>query len=239
MKTILIYVLSSRTQPYEAMIQQAMDTWDSRELPGTQTMFYTGYPIAPKIHPRVISFPVENDLHSIGRKNLVAYQWALQNLQWDYMARINSSCYVRKAALLQWVQGLPDKGVLQGIGAPDRGGAMFLWGGAQYIMSRDVVQALVDRSGEWDHLAMEDVAMSRLALKIGIPLDMGGRACSINRRVDNGDWLCIAYGGKDSFEFSDLSEMKRASDQHFIRVKQDGMRQMERMIMETLHRNGI
>jgi hypothetical protein len=106
----------------------------------------------------------------------------------------------------------------------------------QYIISRDVVQKLVDNASKWNHGEMEDVAMSLLVKELGIPFNYGGWGCSINRRPN--DWLCISYG-MAGFEFKTFEEFAAKNVNHFIRVKQDGNRHEDVRIMHELHRLGV
>lgn len=234
MKTVLVFVLGSAESPYPELMQASRETWDSIVPEGVLTRYYSN---RIKTNPaRTIQFQVAGDLHSMGRKDLLAYRWALENLTWDFMARVNASCYVRKNALLEYAQSLPATGLFRGVKTMHVN-IPYLWGGAHYLMSRDVVREFVNNGGQWDHREMEDVAMSILATKLGIALDETGLACSVNERP--GDWLCIGYGSP-SFEFKDFAEFKaKVGGQFFIRVKQDLKRERDIWIMKELHRNGV
>lgn len=235
MKTVLIFVLSAHPPPYEAMIGTSMRTWDAQEVSGTRTVFYCGNPVGNDTD-RVISFPVDEDYSTISRKNMLAYEWAL-NLPWDYMARVNASCYVHKRRLLEHVQGLPDAGVMRGaVSAPTYNCGVkrpFMWGGAQFIMSRDVVAEMVANKHLCRHDVMEDVAMSELAQECGFTVDGHGLFCSVNK--DGGHWNAIAYNGQvEGFEFTDFSEINRLSDQFYFRVKHDPDRRVDAEVMQLL-----
>jgi hypothetical protein len=136
---------------------------------------------------------------------------------------------------MDFVQGQPDTRLLQGVNA---GG--WLWGGGQYIMSRDAVDYIVRNGEQWDHSVMEDVAVSNLAKVKGIPLNYGCASCSINMVQPSG-YLTIQYigGGQTGFHFEDFSEFKSKNKCHFIRVKQDGDRTKDAFIMRELHKNNV
>lgn len=235
MKTVLIYVLSSHNPPYGEMIKTAMETWDAEPLEGTSTVFYCGNPMTEGVPGKIKSFPVDEDYKTIGRKNILAFPWAL-NFSWDYMARVNASCYVHKRRLLEHVQGLRDFGVIKGVVSdPTITSAVsrqFMWGGGQFIFSRDVVEAFVENSNKWRHDLMEDVAMSELAQDCGFRLDATGKFCSINRNGDG--WVVLTYNGKPGFEFTDFSEIAKADDQFFFRCKNDSDRRVDAEWMRLL-----
>lgn len=221
MKTVLIYVLSCHNQPYDQMIRTSMETWDAEPLDGTRTVYYCGEPTGGDTD-RVISFPVEEDYKTIGRKNLYAYPRAMQ-WEWDYMARVNASCYVHKRRLLEHVQHLPLHGVIRGAVSPPTPtcgvSRPFMWGGGQFILSRDVVQAFVNNRYAWRHDVMEDVAMSELAQDCGFTLDDKGMFCSIN--FTDGKRSVITYNGPEEAQF-------------FFRVKYDPDRNVDAQIMREL-----
>lgn len=234
MKTCLIYVLSSHSPPYGEMIKTAMATWDAEPLEGTRTVYYCGEPTGGDTD-RVISFGVFEDYVTIGHKNLLAYPRAL-NWEWDYMARVNSSCYVHKRRLLEHVQSLPDFGVIKGIVSDptitSKVTRQFMWGGGQFIFSRDVVEALVNNAHHWRHDLMEDVATSELAQDCDYRLDATGKFCSINK--NGSGFVVLTYNGKPGFEFSDFSEIAKVDDQHFFRCKNDMDRRVDAEWMRLL-----
>lgn len=235
MKTVLIFVMGSDASPYPQLMRGSRETWDSANVEGVPTRYFSN---TLKDRPeRTIQFDVAGGLYDMGYKCLKAYRWALDNLSWDYMARVNASCYVRKQPLLNHVQTLPDYRLFRGVKTNTTRAVPFLWGGCQFIMSRDVIQAFVDHGEQWDHSQMEDVAMSILAPKFGIPLDGDGMACSINKTADG--WSCIAYG-TDGFDFTTFDEFReKIGNQFFIRVKQDMKRDVDVWIMRELLRVGV
>lgn len=207
-------------------------------MEGLETLFYSSMGTKPE-WPGLICVNAPEGYYNIGHKNLLAYKWALDNREWDFMARINASCYVSKKLLVDHVQKQPERELFQGCTAPLVGGGLFLWGGGQYLISRDVVQAMVNKPQLWNHALMEDVAMSEMVQKMGYTLDNDCASCSINRTPN--DWLTIAYSNRSQggFNFNEFSEFKEQNRCHFIRVKQDGDREGDIRIMRELHKNGV
>ncbi len=216
------------------MIQTAMETWDAEPLEGTRTVYYCGRPTGGNTD-RIIAFDVTDELMFMGKLTLAAFTHALKELHWDYIGRPNISCYVRKKSLLDHCQGLPDKGVIHGIAC----GPTFccgtkrnwLWGGGQFILSRDVVESLVGQQAKWRHDLMEDVALSELAQDCGYALG-NGKMCSIDKNGDG--WTVTAYNGKEGFHFTDWRDISKADDQYFFRVKHDPDRSVDAVVMRLL-----
>lgn len=230
----LIAVLSTRSHPYGEMIGSAKATWDSVDVPGVETIFYVGEPQSD-LNDGVLGTPVRDRYGTIGHKNIAAWKWMLDNRDFDFMARVNASCYVHKARLLARCEEYPKTGFLSGGIVEDPNRPHWLWGGYQFVMSRDVVQTLVDNADKWDHNLMEDMALSYLATTCGIPFSNSRDSCSIDR-VGNDEWMAVSTGGM-AFKFKDWKDLAKLSDRIFFRVKQDQRRHEDAMVMQKLFEN--
>jgi len=231
-KKVLILVLSADFEPYSTMITTSQKTWDSIEEEGMESIFYCGESTKPNTD-KIIYLPVGEGLHMMGRKLLLAFEWALKNKEFDYIARVHSSTYVNKKELLNYVQDLPTENVFAGAVADSQNGFKYCWGGAHYIISKDVVQKIVDSKNDWEHKYMEDESMSLIVASCGIPFT-AGKSGSIDK-LEVG-WHCISYGdGCESISFNDFSEVVRLRH-HFYRVKNDKNRDVDKFVMEELFR---
>jgi hypothetical protein len=214
------------------MIETSKGTWDSVEVEGTETIFYCSKKdnLGKQNTDKVLYFNVPNDLYSMGHKNLAMFEWALANKEFDYVARVNASCYVNKNALIEYVQGLPDENVFAGTECMSVHGFLYQWGGTQYIMSKDVIKKIVDNKERWDHKYMEDESMSLLLRELSVPFSEG-----YSGAIDDMEeyWRCITYGNGESISFTDFRDLKKLNH-HFYRVKIDGRRHMDQFLMKEL-----
>lgn len=232
MKKVLILVLSHLSPPYANLMRVSRETWDSVDVEGVETVFYLGKVDFP-VDSKVLITSAEDTFFNMGRKDLDAFQWALNNKEFDYIARVNSSCYVNKKMLLEYCQTLPTENMMSGVEAEHPNGIKYLWGGTQYIISRDAIQKIVDHKESWNHEIMEDQAMCLVSKEAGIDWHKATRSCSIDRG-SNG-WNLISYGNK-SVSFREFSELK--NDEHvFFRIKQDNDRRKDLEIMRELFNN--
>lgn len=227
-KKCLILGMHSSWHPYDMIMQAALDTWDTVQVDGIETILYCDG--KTKATDKVVYFPVQTDIFSIGKKTLLAFEWALKNKEFDYISRPQSNAYINKKELFKYIQELPDENVFEAIEVV--GPPRWRWG-VGTLLSRDVVQKLVDNKDKWDHRQMEDVAMSELADRLGIPY-RNGRACSIDK-VSDGVWQCTAYGS-ESFQFTDFSEIHKAKGQYWFRCKQDYDRNKDEYVMQELYK---
>ena len=230
MKKILIAVISCQDYPYLDMISTSQNTWDSVHVEGCETLFYCGLPQKQNTD-KIVYFNVQESLHSMGYKDILFFEYALKNKEWDYMARVNASCFVHKQNLTDYCQTLKEKEVFEGLNVVTDGVIQFTWGGGQYVISRDVIEKIVANKGQWNHNEMEDMAMSKLVMKLGIT-PQPGRACSIDAK--GAGWSCLVYGHGSGFDFSHMNEFKFPEGQYFFRIKQDNQRHLEAGIMHEL-----
>ena len=228
MKKVLILVLSADFEPYSTMLSTSQKTWDSIDVEGTETIYYCGESNKPNTD-KIIYFPVPESLYTMGRKLLMSFEWALKNKEFDYLARPHSCIYVNKKELLKYVQMLPNENIFATLKVT--ADPVWGWGGIGFVLSRDVVQKIVDNKEHWDHRHMEDMSLSYLVNKLGIPYT-NGRGCSIDNMGDC--WRCMMYGHGESFEFTDFGDIVKSKGQYFYRVKQDKDRSVDGKIMHEL-----
>lgn len=230
MKKCLIMVLSSDWPPYDRLMNVSMETWDSVKVKGLETIFYCNGE-GKQNTDKVIYIPGPTDIFSMGKKTLKAFEWALNNKEFDYICRPQANAYIHKPELIKYVQTLPDSNVFTGLECV--GPPRFRWGVA-ICLSRDIVQKIVDNKDKWDHSKMEDVAMSELADSLGVPY-LQGKACSIDK-VSNDLWQCTAYGS-DSFQFKSFEDINKAKGQYWFRCKQDYDRTKDEYVMRQIFKH--
>lgn len=233
MKKILILVLSSDFPPYSEMIKVSKETWDSVRVDNCETIFYCSQKDNPNWKywdGNVLYFDVNNSLYDMGHKNIAMFETALLNHDFDYVVRLNASHYCNKKELVKHIETLPNENVFQGLYVDDKP-EPWLWGGGGFIISKDVIQKIVENKNLWDHSIMEDVAISKLVKGLGIPFT-DGKSCSIDRL--EGSWRCMSYGGPESFEFYTFNEINKSKGHFVYRVKQDQKRHMDHFVMREL-----
>lgn len=229
MKKTLILVLSADFPPYDKMVQTSLETWDSVEQDGCETVYYFGGSTKPNTKSKIY-FPVPESLITMGRKTVMALEWAINNKQFDYLARVHSSTYVDKGQLVKYCDQLPEENIFAGVTTKSQNGFDYQWGGAHYLISRDVVKKVVDNKHLWKHDFMEDESLSLLIKELGIPF-YAGKSGSIDKMSDG--WRIISYGGGESISFSDFSDLKKL-EHHYFRVKCDGNRSVDEVVMREL-----
>src|ERR1035437_2093505 len=218
------------------MIKTSLATWDSIDVEGVDSIFYCSQKDNPnwKNSDKVMYFDTGNTLNDMMEKNAEMYQWALLNKEFDYVARINASCYCDKKKLIEYVQGLPNENVFVGVEVTNvaKGNEKWSWGGTNFIFSKDVIQKLIDNRHNFRRDIMEDMATSFIINKLGIEYIKGIPSCSIDK--NGSEWICISYIGK-SISFTDFADLKDLGHA-FYRCKQDADRTQDKFVMEELYK---
>lgn len=237
MKKVLTLVLSCETPPYDTLMQTSIDTWDSRNVDGIETIYYCGKS-KKQSTDKIIYLSTPDSFLTMGAKTVEAFEWAVNNKQFDYLARPNASCYVRKQKLVDYAQALPEEKLYLGLITASCYNIDYIWGGGQYILSRDVVELIVKNKEKWNHNYTEDVSIADLLTRLGVPMNGSGNSCSINQKPEGG-YSCIVYGQGTSMDFTDFEDMNKLENQFFIRVKQDLQRHLDIEIMHKLFNSNI
>jgi len=231
MKRILILVVSSQKKPYNVMAETSYATWDSVEVEGVESIFYFSQPYKPNTKKNIY-FDVDEQYSTMGYKMLGAFEYALKNCEFDYIARVNSSCYVDKKELIKYVQNIPTENLFQGLIVPkSEHEPEWIWGGGQFLISKDVIEKFVANKESYNHSLIEDIGISRLANVCNIPYT-NGVSCTIDK-TENG-WRVINYGFGENQEFESFEQFK-PQGHFFYRVKCDWNRNMDTFLMNELY----
>ena len=227
---VLILVLSARREPWGALMDTSMVTWDSVDHPKTQTLYYCGKSDQPSTDKVFYSPTYTEDLEDVSSRTIEAFEESLK-YDWDYLARPNSSCYVHKQNLVDYLRtsiwGNVIFGILTG------GENSFLWGGCQFILSRDVVERMVAAKDKWNHNVMDDNSITELAKFLNVDIREGW--CSSINANDDGSYTVISYGHGEGFVFRDWEDVKKLDGHYFVRCKHDPDRTQDLVRFRKLH----
>jgi len=105
-----------------------------------------------------VNFPVQRSL--AGLRTIQMLRFAYENYHFDYLLRITSTCLPVPRNLARDVSDLPRDRVYAGYAVRFMGTEFV--SGAAMILSRDVVEKIIDRSEKFLFTVYEDVALARL-----------------------------------------------------------------------------
>jgi len=100
-------------------------------------------------------------LHStIGSRTLEAFETCLKIDGWEWLWRSNVSSYINLNTINSYLTDAPQKELAAGV--IGRFGRTSFLSGSGYLLSRDVVQLVVNQRSMWKNYLLDDVALGRI-----------------------------------------------------------------------------
>jgi len=106
-KKILISVLSLEQEPYISLEKTIRDTWANKSYPNVDIIYYYGGSDEIKMIGDKFYSNTPEGLYNIGYKTLNMFDYTLNNMEFDYIFRTNSSSYVNIEKLLDFIKDKP------------------------------------------------------------------------------------------------------------------------------------
>jgi hypothetical protein len=110
--------------------------------------------------PKLVTESPE-DWSLIGLKTILAFRYLLDNYEFDYVFRTNTSSYLDVPTLLEYLAMKPRKNMYAGVIGNVFVNTRFA-SGAGILLSRDLVRRISDNSELWKHGLVDDVAIAEL-----------------------------------------------------------------------------
>ena len=214
---VLICVLSSQTCiNFKILTKVQKETCFKSIHPDISGLkFYYGKPVY-KDTDLDWYFDCLDNITNIGHKTLKAFERALLK-EWDYLFRPNSSLFVNQNKLIEFLQDKPRLNFASGINGLSPENILFL-AGSGYIISRDVVQLIVDNKDLWNHNYIDDVAISELMQRLGVVFDRTYRSMGIKVTKEGFDVWQNNNATVSLHKFSKLTDIPFLTDHFHIRV---------------------
>lgn len=213
---ILILVLSFNDNAiYSEFYKTQKETWDSEKIDGVETFYYFGNTNKNEIIGNDIFVDVNESTHNCGYKTINTFE-LINDLEFDYVFRTNSSSYVDKKMLLEYVETKPKENYYSGmIGNYD--GINFA-SGSGYFISKDLIHLVLNEKNKWKHELIDDVAIAKILFDNNI-------SPSHNDRFDVLNWFKIPmnffhYRLKNknrNFDIETMYRIKKNKDEFYNR----------------------
>lgn len=108
------------------------------------------------------------DWSLIGLKTIQAFKFILENYEFDYLFRTNTSSYLDTRALLKTLRTLPKTNLYSGVIGRVFGDLYFA-SGAGMLISRDVLERVCQMENSWNHGLVDDVAIGEIVASLRNP----------------------------------------------------------------------
>lgn len=164
---ILILVLTyDDNGGYSMMDKIVRETWGNQKFDNVEVYYYYSKPLENQ------DYIVEGDsifcnglesYHTIGYKTLTSFKFLLSK-DFDYLFRTNSSSFIHLPNLLKYLENKPKHNFYSGVAIPVHRDNMSLevGSGSGYILSKDIVELVVNHESEWEHNHIDDLAIGKL-----------------------------------------------------------------------------
>jgi hypothetical protein len=162
---ILIIVLSYNDSGgiYSKFYQSQKETWDSENVDGVQTLYLFGDNKTNEIvDDKILVDVVENGINICGYKTLKAFD-LIKNFDFDFVFRTNSSSYVDKKKLINFIADKSKHNHYSGF-LGEHNGIIFA-SGSGFFISKDLINLVLDNSDIWNHELIDDVAIADILKK--------------------------------------------------------------------------
>ena len=168
---ILIMVLSHNDNGiYNRLVETIRATWDSDIVKDVQTLYYYSNNSLDsiKMYDDCLFIPCEDGIHNLGYKVLKSFEYVLENIDFDYIYKMNCSSYLNKSMLKDIVESNQRERLYGGF--LGRHNDIDFASGAGTILSKDLVRYIVDNQENWDHSLVEDVSIGKMLMDFNITI---------------------------------------------------------------------
>jgi len=180
MKKLLILVLSSNTYPSKRNEKVLKKTWVLNNSKNVQTIFYKAGKKTSFIKNNLF---VESGKQTkdIGAKTIKAFDWALENIEFDYIFRTNSSSYINVKNLLNYLESFDEQnnflynGIVMSLPKNNSREAVDFISGAGILLNKQTIKLIIENKDQFNNNEWDDVAIGMLLKKNGVKPTVGKR----------------------------------------------------------------
>jgi len=205
---LLLMVISSNTYPAKRNSKTQQKIYKNKNN-DFKAYWYKGIekseqlPNSFKLNNEDLILNCSDDSRQMGQKTLQAFEWALYNVNFQYLIRPTPSSYVN----LDYIEKLIDDdffkneivyaGTVHSIKDKDEIKKFFI-SGSTLILNRKCVELIVENKTQWNHDYWDDVALADLLQNLDIePIDLPrtdikGNPFKQNIKIDNYQFRCRA-----------------------------------------------
>ncbi len=179
-KKVVILVMASSNPGFRNLEEGIKKTWFNLKNDNTDIIFYTDNQLdevkytQPVLQNDNLILPCNDGYYYCGLKTIMAFEWLLQNYDFEYIYRSNLGAFVWPDKILNFLEDKPKTNFYSGILLNDTynlGFNVSYASGSGYFLSKDLVKKIVDNKDIWPHQAVDDVALGYVLNKFGISVD--------------------------------------------------------------------
>jgi hypothetical protein len=157
---VLILILSCDSKTDKYTIEHGISkTWNSITIKNAPTYHYFGGVNENFNDSSSIYTTCSEDYALMGLRTIEAFEYALNNFEFDYIFRTNISSYVNKLNLLTWLNDKPRTNFYSGV-VGNHHGIRFA-SGSGFTLSKDLVKLLCESKHQLNYNLVDDVCFGQ------------------------------------------------------------------------------
>jgi hypothetical protein len=168
---VLILVLSSLGDEFMRFNKTQLETWDSVKHENIDVYYYYGTG-ETKIEGNKIEVIATDIYSNLALKTLKCFE-VIKDMDFDFVFRTNACSYIDKKLFYEYVLTKPTTNFYGGVQGLHKGRPFI--SGAGILMSKDVLNLVVENKDKWDLGEIDDVGLGNLLEDLGVPLGNGER----------------------------------------------------------------
>lgn len=209
------------------VVSSVLDPWISIENDGIRktwlekkgdnlVLFYYGDVDTLKVDDDKIFLPHDEGFMNIGKKTISLMEYIVQNYEFNYIFKTNTSSYIDLNLLNEYVGNKPKENLYSGV-IGDYNGIQFV-SGCGVLLSKDLVKFYIDNKSKVRHDIIEDVAMGLFFTQNNIKPIPGPRFDVNFSNENNIPNNCFHYRCKDYERGDRLNDIRRMKIIHNLKL---------------------
>lgn len=164
---IIILIIDSPNHHYNNLKKIQQETWNNENYNKYQTFYYSFSPNVNKIlcTDTDLIIPGREGFFNIGKKTLIAFDYILNNFDFDFLFRTNLSSYIDTKLLYKHINN--NDLIYDGIVGNFKGLYEFC-SGSGYVIRKDIIKKVLDNQSIWNHQVIDDCSLGELLKKQNI-----------------------------------------------------------------------
>jgi hypothetical protein len=167
MKVLILVLSMNDGKHYSEFFETQKKTWDSIDVDGFRTFYYFGNCLENKIIDNEIHLVVKEDLYNTSKKFIESLKM-IKDFDFDYIVRTNSSSYIDKFKIKEFLKNKPNEKFISGI--IGRHESVNFVSGACFFMSKDIVNFILENEKDIDLNIIDDLSLGYFFQKHNIQI---------------------------------------------------------------------
>jgi hypothetical protein len=179
-KKVLVLVISSDTYPSVRNRKIIEKTWAVDSPDNIEVFFYKAGHKTEVSKQNEITLAVGKSSKDISEKNIMAFEYALENFDFDFLFRTTTTSYVKLDELNSFIERNHKEskylycGRVMETNDLSNNKQTFV-SGAGILFTRDTIKKIIENKKQLDYRLWDDVGLGKLLKKLGIDASIGQR----------------------------------------------------------------